>query len=171
MSLIENNIETTEHYLAFVDYAGKSIDGKDIYRFDFTKAPDIVWGEQWNATPAGLMPNLQPDMNTLSITGQVMCKHRYMLAKNNTCFSMQDCIDGIIPLLFDEPYSDELMVLPFGLEMDEVISILNEHGLELVNLKDVNEEKDNEVIEGLIGNLETQMKGSENEPPEDDEDF
>ena len=151
-----------EDFLAFVDLVGKRIDGKYIYRFDFTKSPDIVWGDQWNATPAGIVPNIAPMENCLSLTGQVICGHRYMLAKENTCFSMQDCIDGIIPLLFDEPYDDELMVLPFGIGISEVQEILEERGLALENLKDINEEKDNEVIDDLIEKLEGQL-GTEEE--------
>jgi len=162
------NIQTDEHFLAFVDYVGKSVDGKNIYRFDFTRATDVVWGDQWNATPAAIIPELEPDVNCLSISGQVLTKHKYLLAKDNTCFSMQDCIDGILPLLFDEPYSDELMVLPFGMDMQSVIDTLSEHGLELINLKDVNEEKDNQVIEGLIDKIKD---SGEDTPPEDDEDF
>lgn len=166
-----NDFIQQEHFLAFVDYAGKTVDGSYIYRFDFTKAPDIVWGDQWNATPAGIIPDIEPDMNSLSISGQVLSKHRYILAKDNTCFSMQDCIDGILPLLFDEPYSDKLMVLPFGMSMEDVIKTLEDNELELINIKDVNEEKDNQVIEGLIDNLETKNKESDEEPPEDDLDF
>ena len=102
------------HFLAFVDDVGKTIDGKNIYRFDFTQAPDIVWGDMWNVTPSGIVPHLFPDPNCLSITAQMLTKHKYLLAKENTCFSMQDCIDGIIPLMFDDPHSDDLIILPFG---------------------------------------------------------
>lgn len=158
-----------EDYLAFVDLIGKRIDGKYIYRFDFTKSPDIVWGDQWNATPAGIVPNITTLDNCLSLTGQVICSHRYKLAKENTCFSMQDCIDGIIPLLFDEPYDDELMVLPFGMGMGEVEEILAEHGLELENLKDVNEEKDDKVIDDLIDKLEGQFGTEDTDDGEDEE--
>lgn len=165
-----NELFEQGHFLAFVDYVGKTIDGKYIYRFDFTKSPDIVWGDQWNATPSGIIPNLEPDTNCLSISGQVITKRKYLLAKDNTCFSMQDCIDGILPLLFDEPRNNNgFMVLHFGIPMNEVIDILNENELELVNIKDVNEERDNEVIEGLMGNLETKIKGDEEEPPEDND--
>jgi hypothetical protein len=94
------------HYLAFIDIVGQTVEGKNIYRFDFTQAPDVVWGDSWNVTPAGIMPKLAPDPNCLSISAQLICEHRYQLAKESTCFSMQDCIDGIIPLMFDEPYSD-----------------------------------------------------------------
>lgn len=153
------------HYLAFVDLIGQTVDGQNIYRFDFTQAPDVVWGDSWNVTPAGITPNLFPDQNCLSITAQVICPHRYQLAKESTCFSMQDCIDGIIPLMFDEPYSDELVVLDFGTPLEQVVEKLETLGLELVNAKNINEERDNEVIDTLIDNLETQI----NQPPADDE--
>ena len=153
---------TDEEYLAFIDLVGKRIDGKYIYRFDFTKSTDIVWGEQWEATPAGIVPTITPLDNCLSLSGQVICSHRYQLAKENTCFSMQDCIDGIIPLLFDDPYDDEFMMLPFGIPMSEVEEILGEHGLVIENLKDLNEDKDNEVIDDLIEKLEDQF-GTEDE--------
>ena len=157
-------------FLAFVDLVGKRFDGKYIYRFDFTKSTDIVWGDQWNATPAGIVPNIEPLDNCISLSGQVLCSHRYMLAKENTCFSMQDCIDGIIPLLFDQPYDDELMVLPFGMPMSEVEEVLAQHGLQLENLKDVNEEKDNEVIDDLIDKLEGQFgTGEDNDIDGEDE--
>ena len=156
------------YFLAFVDYLGYSMDGKCIYRFDFTQAPDIVWGTDWNVTPAGIVPQIQPDTNTVSITGQVKTAHRYLLAKNNTCFSMQDCIDGIIPLLFDEPYSDNIMVLPFGMEFPDVVAELEKHGYELTDIKDLNKEKEDKVIDNLIGNLETQTKNNSTPPEEDD---
>lgn len=153
-----------EHFLAFVDCVGKTVDGKYIYRFDFTRASDIVWGDAWNATPAGIIPKLEPDVKTLSISGQVLSKHRYQIAKENTCFSMQDCIDGILPLLFDEPYSDDLMILRFGIGMPEVLSILEEHGLELTDIKDVNAEQDEKVIENLISTIkEKENKGDSDE--------
>lgn len=166
-----NNIQYSEHFLAFVDIAGKTIDGKYIYRFDFTKATDIVWGDQWNTTPAGIIPNLEPDMNCLSLTGKVETKHRYLLAKENTCFSMQDCIDGILPLLFDEPYSDELMVLPFGMPMENVISELEKHQLSIMDIKDVNEENDNEIIDNLVDSLESQTKQADNDDNDLDDEF
>lgn len=155
------------HYLAFVDLIGRTVDGKNIYKFDFTQAPDIVWGDSWNVTPAGIVPKIIPDVNCLSVTAQLLTEHKYQLAKENTCFSMQDCIDGIIPLMFDEPYSDEFVLLPFGMPLEDVVESLEELSLELVNPKNVNEERDNQVIDNLIDNLETQI----NAPSDDDGDF
>ena len=162
------------HYLAFVDIMGKTVDGRYIYRVDFTQAPDIVWGNLWNATPAGIIPQIRPEENCLSITAQLLTKHRYQLAKENTCFSMQDCIDGILPLMFDEPYSDEIVVLPFGLPLEDVIDELEEKGLHLENVKVVSQEKDDAVIDNLIDNLESQTNnqdGQDDDEGPDDEDF
>ncbi len=77
---------------------------------------------------------------------------------------MQDCIDGIIPLMFDEPYSDELVVLDFGMPLEDVIAALDEQKLVLVNVMSVSEDKDNEVIDNLLDNLESQI----NNPPTED---
>lgn len=173
MSTKINEFFNQEHYLAFVDLIGQTVDGQNIYRLDFTQAPDVVWGDSWNVTPAGITPKLFPDQNCLSVTAQLICEHRYQLAKESTCFSMQDCIDGIIPLLFDDPYSDELIVLDFGIPLEEVVERLEEQKLTLVNAKNVNEDRDNEVIDNLIDNLETQISqpSTDNEDgPDDDED-
>ena len=160
------------HYLAFVDYVGNTVDGKHIYRFDFTQATDVVWGENWNVTPAGIVPNISPDQNCLSITAQVLVDgYTYRLAKDNTCFSMQDCIDGILPLLFDDPYGEEPLNLPFGMPLEDVIDAIGQWKLELINPKNVNEERDNEVIDGLIDNLETQINQTQDDDGLDDEDF
>lgn len=143
-------------YLAFVDYMGTTIDGRHRYRFDFSQAPEIVWGEEWNSTPAGIIPNIQPDANCLSICGEVVCDTRFILAKENTCFSMQDCIDGIIPLLFSDITESNIIMLPFGTPKSEVDEILSQYGLQIENIKRVNEEKDDEVINTLINTLEGQ---------------
>ena len=97
--------------------------------------------------------------------------YTYKLAKDNTCFSMQDCIDGIIPLLFDDPYGNEPLMLPFGMPLEDVISAIDVWKLELINPKNVNEERDNKVIDGLIDNLETQINQTREDDGLDDEDF
>ena len=91
-----------EEYLAFVDEIGRTIDGYYTYKFDFTYDKEIVWGDFFNICPCSIVPNLIPDINTLSHTINIDLPSQLELAKNNMCFSMQDCIDGIIPLIFSE---------------------------------------------------------------------
>ena len=154
-----------QQYLAFVDFIGTTIDGQYRYRLDFSQAPEVVWGEDWNSTPAGIIPNIAPDANTLSITGEIVSGKRYLLAKENTCFSMQDCIDGIIPLLFSDVNDSDTIVLPFGMKKEDVEESLSQNNIVLENIKRVNEEKDNAVINSLINTLEQQNddRGENNE--------
>ena len=91
-----------EEFLGFVDEIGRTVDGKYIYRFDFTLDTETIWGEYFNVTPSAIIPDLQPDKNALSKQAKAVFPREMVLAKKNYCFSMQDCIDGIIPLIFSE---------------------------------------------------------------------
>ena len=55
-----------EEFLGFVDEIGRTVDGKHIYRFDFTLDTETIWGEYFNVTPSAIIPDLQPDKNALS---------------------------------------------------------------------------------------------------------
>lgn len=148
-----------EEYLAFVDFIGRTIDGKYIYRFDFTFDPDTVWGDYFNITPAAIIPDLQPDRNSLSSTGKVILPSEMELAKNNYCFSMQDCFDRIIPLIFSEisentiEYCDSPFHLMFGEKYEVVEKILNAIGSKLYDVEIV-EKGDDSTIDELIDNID-----------------
>ena len=66
-----------EDFLCFVDLIGQTIDGKYIYRFDFTIDTDVVWGEYFNVTPSAIIPDLQPDKHSLSHSGKVIFPCEY----------------------------------------------------------------------------------------------
>jgi len=148
-----------EEYLAFVDYIGRTIDGQYIYRFDFTVDPDSVWGDFFNVAPAGIVPDLQPDINCLSKTCKVNMPKEMQLAKKNYCFSMQDCIDGIIPLFFSEisenlvEFNDAPLFFKFGEEYDTVKNNLSSMGIELYDIELV-EKGDESAIDDLIDNID-----------------
>lgn len=148
-----------EEYLAFVDYVGRTIDGKYIYRFDFTVDADSVWGEYFNVTPAGIVPDLQPDINSLSKTCKVNFPIEMQLAKKNYCFSMQDCIDGIIPLVFSEisengiEYNDAPLFFKFGEDLETIKKILQSIDIELYDIEDV-KKGDESAIDNLIDNID-----------------
>ena len=148
-----------EEYLAFVDYIGRTIDGQYIYRLDFTVDPDSVWGEFFNVTPAGIVPDLQPDKNSLSMTCKANFPKEMQLAKKNYCFSMQDCIDGIIPVIFSDisedavVYNDCPLFFKFGEKYEIVEKILNSIGIELYDKESV-EKGDESAIDNLINNMD-----------------
>ncbi len=148
-----------EEYLAFVDYIGRTIDGQYIYRFDFTVDADSVWGEYFNVTPAGIVPDLQPDINSLSKSCKVNFPIEMQLAKKNYCFSMQDCIDGIIPLIFSEiseegiEYNDAPLFFKFGENFETIKETLQSINIELYDIENV-KKGDESAIDDLIDNID-----------------
>lgn len=155
-----------EEYLAFVDYIGRTIDGQYIYRFDFTVDADSVWGEYFNVTPAGIVPDLQPDINSLSKSCKVNFPIEMQLAKKNYCFSMQDCIDGIIPLIFSEiseegiEYNDAPLFFKFGENFETIKETLQSINIELYDIEDV-KKGDESAIDNLIDNIDLINGGDE----------
>lgn len=117
-----------DEYLAFVDFIGKTITGDYIYRFDFTSDTETVWGEFFNVAPSALIPDLQPDKNCITKNAKAVFPTELVIAKKNYCFSMQDCIDGIIPLCFCEINDNTLTIdnIPFFLRFGEPFENVNE---------------------------------------------
>lgn len=150
-----------EDFLGFVDLIGRTIDGKYIYRFDFTTDTDVLWGEYFNVTPSGIIPDLQPDKNALSRSGKIIFPREMVIAKKNYCFSMQDCIDGIIPLIFSEIDEETLELnekpffIRFGESFNEVKEKLNKVNLDFFELYEI-EKGDDSAIDALINDLETE---------------
>lgn len=164
-----------EDFLGFVDLIGRTIDGKYIYRFDFTTDTDVLWGEYFNVTPSGIIPDLQPDKNALSRSGKIIFPREMAIAKRNYCFSMQDCIDGIIPLIFSEIDEETLELdekpfyIRFGESFNEVKEKLDKVNLDFFELYEI-EKGDDSAIDALINDLETENE-EDDYNNEDDLDF
>lgn len=155
-------------YLGFVDEIGRTNDGKYIYRLDFTNDIDTIWGEYFNITPSAIIPNLQPDINTVSKIAKVAFPREMVIAKKNYCFSMQDCIDGIIPLIFSEidentlEYDGHPFYLRFGDSFEEIENILNIMGINMFDIEIV-KHGDESAIDDLINNLDNDINNDEDD--------
>lgn len=149
-----------EEYLAFIDEIGRTIDGKYIYRFDFTYDTEVVWGEFFNVCPCSIIPDITPDTNALSHTVQIDIPVKLELAKNNMCFSMQDCIDGIIPMAFIDIYDPDNIILyenkplifRFGDEMENIFNICKSLGFNIGQIEEVIKSVDEE-LDNIIDNI------------------
>lgn len=148
-----------EEYVGFIDRIGKTDDGRPIYRFDFTYDKDAVWGEFFNVAPAGMMPVLEPDKNTLSHSGKAIFPKEIDLARNNMCYSMQDCFDGIIALAFSKMDNDNALLddkgKPFVVQYGETLGeVKNKLGLIGLDFYEFNEVKigDDSALTGLMNN-------------------
>jgi hypothetical protein len=118
--------ELNEVYLCFIRLIGEENDGYYRYEFIFTDNPDEVWGEDWEHKPIGLINNPIPSDDYLTEIHIVKTKIKFDLIQNNMCFSMQDCLDGIVALAWQN--IDELDAYPedgriyfmFGESMNDV---------------------------------------------------
>lgn len=150
-------------FLAFVKHIGNTLEGQNIYEFMFTTVPDVVWGDNFNIIPAGIIPNLTPESNCLSKKGRVITDIDFHLACKSTCFSMMDSIDGIIALCFTEAGIDNEFHFNFGEPYDNVIDRLKHHGLQLTHIEDI-KVNDDSIIDDIVKQLE-----GENDNNDDDE--
>lgn len=152
-------------FLVFVSYMGKNSDGTYKYRFDYAISPDSVWGDAFNIVPSSLVPKIEPDVNSLTGYQFVDFPFSLKLAQSNDCFSMQDCIDGIIALCYIDPNSfiDYDFVLHFGDSYDYVQEIFdtlkNEETLNISPYQLYEDRSDimenlNSVLSEAIGNTD-----------------
>ena len=153
-------------YLAFVRKIGTTLNGEYIYEFMFSTVPDVVWGENFNIVPAGIIPNIIPDKNTLSKKGRVITDIEFKLACESTCFSMQDCIDNIIALCFTEAGIENEFHFNFGEKKEDVIEKLEKYDLKLTDIEEIKID-DTDIIEGVVKELE----GDDNEEDSDIDDI
>lgn len=123
---MNNEEELDDAFLGFVRLIGEENDGYYRYEFIFTDNPDEFFGENWEYKPAGLVNDLIPSDEYITEVHVVKTKIKLDLIQNNNCFSMQDCLDGIVSLAWQN--IDELETYPedgriyfmFGESMDEV---------------------------------------------------
>lgn len=142
-----------EEYLAFVKKIGITLDGLNIYEFMFTTVPDVVWGDNFNIIPAGIIPNLSPEKNCLSKKGRVITDIDFKLACESTCFSMMDSIDGIIALCFTEAGIENEFHFDFGEEYNQVLNKLKKYNLKLIDVEDIKIDDDN-IVNDVVKQLE-----------------
>ena len=144
-----------DEFLAFVKKIGNTLDGQNIYEFMFTTVPDVVWGENFNIIPAGIIPNLIPEKNCLSRKGRVITDIDFKLACESTCFSMMDCIDGVISVCFTEAGIDNEFKFDFGETFESVVNTLKKHNLEIVEIEEIKID-DSGIIDDVIKRLENE---------------
>ena len=142
-------------YLAFVRKIGNTLNGDNIYEFMFTTVPDVVWGENFNIIPAGIIPNLIPEKNCLSRKGRVITDIDFKLACESTCFSMMDCIDGVISVCFTEAGIDNEFKFDFGETFESVVNTLKKYNLEIVEIEEIKID-DSGIIDDVIKRLENE---------------
>lgn len=136
-----------ELYIVFGERTGYDEGGNYFYRILFSKNPDIVWGDNFHVTPAGIIPDLEPDSKSIDKEYVLTTKIKLETAVESTWFSLQDCIDGIISLLFCGE-GEKIVDIPFGMSMNKVKKYVEWIGGKMEEIeyipKEKNEEEDGE---------------------------
>lgn len=150
---------SNEEYLAFIGENGTDMDGNILYTFHFTTDMETVWGNYFNVAPASLSNKLEPDENCITSRVVVKFNKAMEIAAKNNCFSMQDCIDGIIPLMFspidDKPVmvGEDLFKLDFGEPMGSVKEKLSSIGIDMPEPEPV-EHGDESAVDELMESMD-----------------
>jgi hypothetical protein len=108
--------------LGFVNFVGMEDDGRYRYEFIFTDNIDEFWGEDFEYKPCSMINHLMPYEQYKTKTCVVKSHIKFDLVQNNSCFGMQDCLDGCIAVcwyLNDEDRNDYLYFMA-GETYDEV---------------------------------------------------
>lgn len=135
-------------YLIFIKKEEATQDGKFIYRFDFSTDVESAWGDNWNICPTAIVPGISPDINLVSSSYRVIGERSFYTMPENTCFSMQDCIDGIVAIAYTDIMEDDMVKFYFGNDKGEVLSVLEERGF-LIEEQHL-ENNEGELIDALI---------------------
>lgn len=124
-------MEDEELYLGFVHYVGVEDDGKYRYEFIFTDKPDDFWGDDFEYTPCSIVNNLMPAERYKTETHILKTEFKFNLVQDNSCFGMQDCMDGCIALCWyiNEEDRNDYLVFMFGETFDDVSVKLAEKNL------------------------------------------
>lgn len=106
--------------LCFIKNIGLDLNGNYQYEFLFTSKIDEVWGEDFEIMPAGLCNNLNPNQEDYDAVKNVTINLKLELIQHSCCFSMQDCMDGIISLAYGYENDKLVLNLKFGETLSEV---------------------------------------------------
>ena len=91
-------MENNNLHLVYINPIGKDSNNLFEYEFFFSETPDIVWGQDWNIACPAACENTLPDPETYSEVKTLKTEIPLFCVQQNTCFSLQDCIDGIVCL-------------------------------------------------------------------------
>lgn len=106
--------------LCFIKNIGMDLNGLYQYEFLFTDRIDDVWGEDFEVMPAGLCNNLTPNTEDYCEVKKVSFDILLELVQNSCCFSMQDCMDGIISLGYGYENDNLILDFKYGDTIEEV---------------------------------------------------
>jgi hypothetical protein len=119
--------------LVYVNIVGKDHDDQYIYEFYFDDESTIdhFWIIDADIKPASICNLSIPDKQMYTVIKTLKTKFILNVAQKNSCFSFQDCKNGIIPVAWenidnaDEYPEDGRLVFPFGCNLCDIERIIS----------------------------------------------
>lgn len=139
--------------LVFVNMVGVNHEGKYEYEFYYSDTPDTVWAEDFaeQAPSTCLIDDLIPDGDTYNMVKRGVSRTKFELVQKNSCFSVQDCMDGIISLIWVYDSSDNRYHgLSYGESEDVADAFLENNGVEFTETIEVNKDKGNNYSDDVF---------------------
>lgn len=121
--------------LVYVNKLGINVDQKYIYEFYFSSDHELFWIIDADIKPASICNMTVPDKSTYDYVKILKTAIDLNVAQRNNCFSYQDCKDMVVPVAWEniddyEEYPEPgRIVLPFGIDHDDVEILLYDRGL------------------------------------------
>ena len=141
-------------YLVFVERLTEQPNSNGMYLYDFffSETPEIVWGVDWDQQcPAACdIENLRPEKTTYNEIKRLSTIIPFTTAEDNSCFSMQDMVDGIFVCAWEdiseyEDYPEPFrLIFKFGEDFNSVEDKLAQRHQFFSDMKITKEEKDEE---------------------------
>lgn len=115
-------------YLVYVTKVGTDKDGNNIYQFYFAEDPSKAFGENW-AEQVPSIVDCKPSDDSYNDIRTIITDKEIHTANENSCFSMQDCIDGVIAAAWMEEDDGYYYPLPFAANTDAVDKFMKHFSL------------------------------------------
>jgi hypothetical protein len=157
--------------LVFVNKIGKNSDDKFEYELYYSYTPEVVWAEDFAEQVPSIcsIDDLIPDASTYHAIIRATSYTEFKLAQENSCFSMQDCIDGIIKLIWIHDNDGYYYGLDFGTDIDTADEFFSGYGVEMTELVYTNTDVGNEDKDAYNGEIEnTDISEEDNNNDEED---
>lgn len=104
------------------------------YEFFFSETPEVTFGDYWYVMCPAACGDVTPEESSYSEIRHLKTDMKLICAQENTCFSMQDCIDGCIALCYFYSEKDKKYIsIPFGISMSELSEIFLQQNLSFLD--------------------------------------
>lgn len=126
-------------YLIYVNVIGKNSNNEFIYEFYFSDEPDLFWMFDADVKPASICNLGVPEKQMYTTIKTLKSNIIFNVSQKNSCFSMQDCKDGIVPVawenidMYEEYPRNGRIVFPFGISIYDLEKKLNIRDLSFDN--------------------------------------